>query len=47
MLMRKLLTIIENLVILPLGCIIWLVYKAYLQALVIEQIMDRIQKGKK
>lgn len=45
--LRNLLTLVKNLCILPLGVIVWLIYRAYLQALVIEQKIDRIEKGKK
>lgn len=45
--LRNLLTFIKNLCIVPLGVIIWIIYRAYLQALFIEQKLDKLEKGKK
>ena len=45
--LRKVLTIVKNICILPLGIIAWLVYRAYLQALILEQKIDKLEKGKK
>ena len=45
--LRNLLTFIKNVCILPLGVVIWIIYRAYLQALIIEQKLDKLEKGKK
>jgi hypothetical protein len=45
--LRKIITIVKNTCILPLGIVAWLLYRAYLQALIIEQKIDKLEKGKK